>query len=148
MAEILDRLNDIINDKEEEIKKLENEIDALELEKEQASWLWARHSVIKDDCLPVPRVQLEYKSIKYDGAYFVGEWILSIVYKDIVGNSINVPLSQTKVTCSDVSINKNEPYRDGIHFRHNVKTLGLPGYVIIDGNAKLIEVSNSDNETY
>lgn len=119
--------------KDTEIQQLHGQIKELE---EHATWEWARHREIEHDELPVPRLQMSHRII--DKEEYNQEWIYSLVYKHLLGHSVEVPLGCTKVSGSfrrNADIDNILPFRDRAHFKHDMRELGLPGYVIYQGNA-------------
>lgn len=130
------RLEEVLDSKDDEIWNLKKRIEELESLEEYATWGWARHIEIQDDKLPTPRLQIEHRMIDSDG--YNQEWIYSLVYKHFLGYTVKVPLGHTHVGGAlrpGASIESILPFRDGVHFKHDMKNLGLPGYVIYQGEA-------------
>ena len=123
----IERLEELLDEKDSEIDRLHDEIEALESDR---TWKWTLHSSIEDDPLPVPRLELRWSNIEDHEKICT----YSLVYKHLLGESITVPLGQTKVSGRMLSFENIEawkPFRDGAHFYNEMEQLNLPGFVVI-----------------
>lgn len=138
---IIERLERDLNDRDATIEKLQEKIDGMEA---YATWEWARHTTIEaeDDPLPVPRLEMSVYARTDD--WYITEWLYSLVYKHLLGHHVRIPLGHTKVTGGRGGPPDPDftPIRDGAHIRNEARQMGLPAYVVIEGRATQLDVSD------
>lgn len=142
MTTAIERLEALLDEKDEELEKLRQQVTELERARDSEPWAWMRQSKSDEaEGLPVPRLEIRWS--KLDDWSWVAEYAL--VYRFFLGEVIRVPFSRTKQSGgwddrelaeseSPRSIVRNgvveTPFRDGAHIRHDMRALNLPGYAI------------------
>lgn len=163
-----DRLNDLLREKEHEIRELHEEIEELETTIRGIKNGWAAHRKAEDadESLPVPRLEFAWEQ-EYDSwASYHVEYRL--VMKHLLDHLVIVPLGNTRVSGGDwdgpapykkAYFNEEEgrhrgvgfdrsclPFRDGAHASHDSAHLNLPCYAITDEGAVLIEFGHGAHQ--
>ena len=136
----IERLEELLDEKDAKINELCEQIETFENDRE---WKWAKHHTIENDLLPVPRLELRWSNIED----YEKTCTYSIVYKHLLGFSVQIPLGQTKVSGRMKDFDNVEdwkPFRDGAHFGNEMKQLNLPGFVVI-GDEIVHEIRPSNN---
>lgn len=140
-----ERLEELLDQKDEEIARLSQELDALKNKARADAWAWAIHTESPErEGLPVPRLEIRYKRTGL-ACY---EWTSALCYRDLTKTVICVPLGHTRVDriCGENSapVCKGEPelpYRDGAHVLSNSLELDLPLFAIVDDMVWLAFIS-------
>lgn len=144
MATLEERLNEIIDQKDDQIYELENKIERLENEADLSRVSWQRHIAFENTGmsakLPFPRLEMRLERTSKDNWYSI-QWLYGIVYKHIT--AVNgpilyfVPLSLTTSSGGSGSFDhwrQNEklqlPYRDGVHIKLDSKVFNLPAFIV------------------
>lgn len=138
----IERLEELLDERDSQIQELTERIELLEEQRRGDLWRWAKHEEVKDDELPTPRLEIRCDVLE---AYHQS-WTYSMVYKHLLGHSVRVPLGHTEMNGSFTRGNNDltwhMPFRDGVHIKNDMKQLGLPAYVVMDGKTQQIEVNN------
>jgi hypothetical protein len=139
-----ERLNELIEEKERQISRLEQEIETIKDQFDLNRLSWQLHSAFENDefsrQMPFPRLEMRLRRVSKNNWYSV-EWIYGLVYKhfsDIDNNMLLfIPFSQTTSNGGDgkfESMNHNNkldlPFRDGLNIRVEGVLFGLPTYII------------------
>lgn len=133
---INERLEELLDQKDQEITKLSTELEDLKDKTRAEAWKWAIHTEsLELEGLPVPRLEIRYKRTGL-ACY---EWISALVYKHLTKVVIKVPLGHTKVDricgVNFVPVSRGEPelpFRDGAHVVSDSMELNLPLFAIVD----------------
>ncbi len=141
-----ERLNEIIEEKDDKIQELENRIEQLEGEADLTRVSWQRHFAFKNEgvlsSLPYPRLEMRLNRVSKDNWYSI-EWLYGLVYRhdtDTYNENATlyfVPLSKTTSNGGDTTFqhwqNKDGslqlPFRDGRHIYIESLALNLPAYI-------------------
>lgn len=133
----IERLEQLLDDKDSEIKRLQNKLDAVERELDREAG-WCRHVVYEglskapNPELPVPRLEIRWRAP--ENGRHESEAIYSLVYRHLVDHIVFVPLGKT--TSSGALVDRvrgdivETPFREGCHFANEMWQLKLPGFVI------------------
>jgi hypothetical protein len=139
----VERLEELLNAKDEELRELRRQIRAQEDDDEKRVWNWSRHHIFteKDDvALPVPRLELRWENQDEHGYNRICWYYL--VFRHLLGNIVKVPLSYTQVNgggkspfySADQHYSGEDyidtPLRDGAHIVNDARQLRLPAFVI------------------
>lgn len=137
----IERLEQLLDERDERIEKLERELEHAKQEIEfDASWcLHVEHEEggEPNPDLPVPRLEIRWalESTETIATY-------SLVYRHLVGTVVTVPLGRTKTSgaLNDVMSGGNIriPFRDGAHIANEMRQLGLPGFAIAGSHVRQI----------
>jgi hypothetical protein len=135
MTTALERLEQMLDDKDEQIVKLQNELYQAKKEIEfQAGW--SRHTIYSIQAAPNPErpvPRLEIRWTESNGRY-ESEATYSLVYRHLTDDIVFIPLGKTKTTGAMVDQVRGHivetPFRDGCHFANEMRQLKLPGFVI------------------
>jgi hypothetical protein len=115
-----------------------------ELDEQKFAWFWAQHVGFKKDPrpeLPLPRLELQCfdRTMQEVGDGWLNvEWLYCLAYKHHDDTVMFVPLGLTKVGgCGGRApepdgTGKDEPFRESHHVRTDMKTFGLPAYIVIE----------------
>lgn len=129
----VDRLEELLDVKDAEIERLEEELRRYELQKE---WRWTLHTILDADTHDLPLPRLEMRCFKDDDtSWYSQRWVYSLVYKNMVGEIVFVPLGESRGTgypSTRVPDEKLIPARNGANMRHDAKVFNLPAYVIVE----------------
>lgn len=131
----------LLDSKDKEIEELTTRINDLESKINHLRGGWTLHVTLpKKQKLPVPRLELVYEQLYGWSEYAVN---YHLVYRHLLGHCVAVPLGRTTIHGSHEStpirVQRNGqrfpdmPFREGAHFREDMKTLKLPGFLICDG---------------
>lgn len=139
----IERLEDLLNKRDEEIADLRTKIRKQEDEDDEEAWLWTRHTESKEaEGLPVPRLEIRWTTLGRG----MWNWLASynFVYRHFLGQVIVVPLGRTRVGagCERTPVTGGQvdlPYREGVHIRHDAWALRLPAYAICGNVVNKIE---------
>lgn len=140
----IERLTELLNQKDQEINKLNQTIEGFELAQEREVWDWARHEDFDDDSgLPVPRLEIRCKNLD---TWHNWTWTYGIVYKHLLKHCVFVPLGYTKCGGGGrIPVYEGEPtlpFRDGAHIRHDAKELRLAAYSLFEGEYRKIKTKD------
>ena len=139
-----ERLNSIIDEKDEAIEKLQNELDSLKDRIDLQNQSWQLHEAFENDVfskqMPFPRLEMRMIRVSKNNWYSV-EWIYGLVYKDYADISNNmlrfVPFSKTTSSSGHGTFESRYtdgelelPYRDGVHIKADSEVLNLPAYIV------------------
>ncbi len=137
MTTALERLEKLLDDKDEQLLELQRKLDDTERAL-QGDTGWYRHVVYEDPAkapnpeLPVPRLEIRWS--EPDDGKHESEAIYSLVYRHLVGHIVFVPLGKTGSSGAIVDLVRGQvvktPFRDGCHFANEMRQLKLPGFVI------------------
>lgn len=137
----LDRLNEILDQRDNELSAARERIKELEQMLHGAENGWSAHrETAKEQSLPVPRLEME---ISRTGEMSM-EWEYRLIMRHLLGHCVIVPLGHTRSTGSlqswpprdkaeDGSAKLRLPFRDGAHFNHDAQAFGCPAFVLCDG---------------
>ena len=152
MKEAIKRLEELLYIKDDEIARLQDIVnehnEKQEQEEDRDAWKWTVHRKITDSenlNLPVPRLELRYKSIAPN--HYISEWDYGLAYRHLLGDIIFVPLGRTRVTGGQrAPICKGKidlPFRDGAHIKNESEQLNLPAYAICEGVVQEIKTKEA-----
>ncbi len=148
MGTIEEKLNELLDQKNDEIEKLLNKIEDME-ERLAMNWEWTAHKYCKKDeyNLPVPRLQLvAFRHKRY--GWNRTTWKYSLVYQLLSGNIGYIPLGQTEIggrlagTRPDAKLNL--PLREGVDIRYDCLNLRLPAFSIVEDQIVQLEPYNQE----
>ena len=137
MVSIEKRLQELLDQKEQEIADLEAEVDELKNTVKQAEAGWSLPVALKvERNLPVPRLEMLIES--RDDFRYVVEWRYRMIYRHFLGHLVAVPLGYTESLGGDRNGKAPRdfdgklqlPYRDGAHIKSDAKNLGMPAYIV------------------
>lgn len=158
----LARLERQLEAKDAKIAALRAELEGWEGDE---AWRWTRHRVVEKDpspSLPIPRLEIRYEAI--DEAGYNTRALYCLVYRHYTHKTgglacdkstdciVFVPIGETRMG-GPASLEPREregrwagrsygPYRDGAHIRHDMKQMGLPGFIIgASGDAYQIDLA-------
>lgn len=129
----LERLEKLLDEKDEEIEDLQKKVSEYE-DQSEWDWAWVKHFNIKTNDLPIPRLEIRCED---KGDWYNYEWLYGLVYKHLVGRNIFVPLGCTR--CGGHGEppiregNPDLPFRDGAHIRHEMNHLNLRAFAFLEG---------------
>lgn len=134
----MERLEELLDAKDEKISDLEGRLEDLERELNVISG-WTRHveytdaGKVPNPELPVPRLEVRWQN-SLDSGYEV-EASYSLVYRHLLGHVVFVPLGVTRRNGSVGSLVNTDgsidlPFRDGAHLRSDMAQLHLRGFGI------------------
>ena len=133
----IERLEQLLDDKDEEIEALQMKLHEAERELEFDAG-WCRHRVYEkpgdapSPDLPVPRLEIRWSGAT-DGRNEI-EAIYSLVYRHLLDQIVFVPLGKTGSTGALANRIRGHivetPFRDGCHFANEMRQLNLRGFVI------------------
>ncbi|MGK3995028.1 hypothetical protein [Sorangium sp. So ce1024] len=135
----IERLESLLNNKDEEIEGLESKIEDLEWKLRVAEGGWTAHEKLEaEQSLPVPRLELVYVPLGERKGY---EWsryevLYRLVYRHLLGHAMAVPFSRTEISGGSGDgppIRKGKldlPFRDGAHICNDMGQLKLPGFAV------------------
>lgn len=146
-----ERLNEILEEKENQIEKLQKKIEDLQAQSDYRQLEYQMHQYFKEtdlqNKLPVPRLEMRFERLKSvnrrnDDWYHV-RWHYGIVYKHYAETEndtmLFIPLSQTTSNGGDGTFESHfrngrldTPYRDGVHIFAESKLFNLPAYIICE----------------
>jgi hypothetical protein len=137
MSTVIERLEEILDARDNTIAELKNKIEDFEYRDE---WQWRQIRTLSEEenlDLPVPRLEIRHRAkSNYNTVIDYG-----LVYTHLLGNITFMPISSTKVS----GIRSGElfiPHRDGAHMYNDMFELNLRGF-IVEGS-KSIELYLSD----
>lgn len=120
----IDRLENLIAEKDREIEKLFDKIENLEY-RDEWRWRQIRQLTEKENAdLPVPRLELRYRD-KSEYQHFID---YGLVYRHLMGDIEFIPISCTKIGGKGLLLSM--PFRDGAHMYNDMYELRLPGFVV------------------
>lgn len=138
----VERLNELLEAKDEKIEELEATVQQLEREVDGSKWGWRIVRAMKDvEELPIPRLELVASKLLWEDGSWSGdyEWVYRLVYRHLTDELISCPLGHTKVgggstqwppTGHDGRLTL--PRRDGCHIYHDAAHLKLPAFARCD----------------
>lgn len=139
----IERLEEMLNEKDRELVGLRNQLEARDYGEQ---WAWMRQRKSEEvEGLPVPRLEIRW--VTNDSWSCVAEY--NLVYQHFLGDVLVQPFSVTKQTgardgrpriAADGTI--DTPFRDGAHIHHDMKQLGLPGFVVFDGHVTKLHLKD------
>jgi hypothetical protein len=140
-----ERLNEIIEEKDDKIQELENKIEELENRADLERVAWQRHFAFKNEgifkSLPYPRLEMRLNRISKDNWYSI-EWLYGLVYKHDTEKENDtlyfVPLGRTTSNGGNTTFENwvekdgtlQLPFRDGRHIFTESITFNLPAYIV------------------
>lgn len=141
----IQRLENLLNEKDREIRKLQEEIYEYE-QNAEIDPIWWRHEEIKEDHpdLPTPRLELRLKIIdtykdRHERENGSWEWVYSIVYKHLLGHIVKIPLGTTRSNGCFSYGSPSLPFRDSSHIKHDSESFKLPAYVVRQNEPELLD---------
>ena len=146
MATIEERLAEQLDEKDAEIGRLREQIEALE-QRVRTGAVWAVPTRIEErpEPLLVPRLEIVWEKEHPTGDWYSATATYRLVYRHLLGRLVAVALGRTRVDNSigrppiDPLLDRVElPFRDGAHLRHDAKILCLPAYAICEDRVDLI----------
>ena len=131
----IERLEALLNEKDEEIEKEEARADAAEERLAGIRGGWMVHVTLPaEQSLPVPRLEVVYDN---DGDETWREYVViyRLVYRHFLGHCVGVPLGKTTIRGgvgrAPIFDGKVDlPFRDGQHIRSDARHLSLPAFAI------------------
>lgn len=127
----IERLEALLNEKDVELEELREAERRREYGEE---WAWMRQTESDEaEGLPVPRLEIRWRR---------SDWWWSatyaLVYRHLLGQVVIQPLGITRLHGGPpgqpiYNGKVDTPYRDGVHIRHEMRTLKLPGYAVCEG---------------
>jgi hypothetical protein len=138
-----ERLNEIIEEKDDQIAKLESEVESLKQEMDLSKTSWQRISAFNNDIfykqLPFPRLEMRLNKLSPD--WYSIEWVYGLVYKHVTDISndtlLFIPMGRTTSSggrCNFENwITRGElrlPFRDGSHIYVESLVLNLPAFIV------------------
>lgn len=145
-----ERLNLIIEEKESEIKELQDKIEKIEYQSDLKKLDYQMHEYFKESdlqkTLPVPRLEMRFKRLKNnvvnDNWYNVS-WHYGIVYKHYSETDndtmLFIPLSHTTSNGGNGNFESylhdgrlDTPFRDRVHIFAESKLFNLPAFIICE----------------
>ena len=145
MTTVEDRLNEQLNQKEQEIAKLNQQIEDLQCKLRGIKSGWMAHETLdKEQTLPVPRLEIVWFPMGGDDREWSSRHALyRLVYESFWGDVIGVPLGSTSVNggCrgerpvyreTENTFRIEMPFRDGAHICHDMEKLKLRGFLICE----------------
>lgn len=134
----LERLEDLLNEKDSELDTLRGKLEEVENRESIDRTAWTRHREYKVDPspdLPVPRLELRWVEQERDRDGYEIACEYSLVYRHVLDKIVFVPLGMTRSTGSLASRDRDgrleTPFRDGAHFANEAAQLRLPAFVIV-----------------
>lgn len=142
-----ERLNEIIEEKDDQINDLENKIELLEARLDYANQAWQHHFSFQEDefyaQMPYPRLEMRLRRLSKDNWYNI-EWVYGLVYKHTVDTFSDnktllfIPLGRTtsnggtgELTYRLKEGNKLDmPHRDSLHIFIESLMLNIPAYIV------------------
>lgn len=138
----VERLEELLDKKDETIEKLSDKVDHLERELDYPNWEWMRHSSVEEDSdLPVPRLEMRYVATGTEvNPWYNYEACYNMVHRHFQGHLMSIPLGQTRISGGngagphhyEADDQWELPFRDGAHIRHDAVDLNLPAFVVIE----------------
>lgn len=135
MATMAERLQELLDLRDDELEKEREQREKLERELEESADGWRISEEFEDDgMLPVPRLEFVYRQIDEWRSYRV---TYRLVMRHFLGQMIGIPLGATKI---GGGLNKkpetgHTPFRDGVHAMHDSGLFGCPVYRVMPGEA-------------
>jgi hypothetical protein len=141
---IEERLNEQIDQKDDQIQILERKIEQLESHLDFCRWEWQQHQAFQNDELskkmPYPRLEMRLGRLSKDNWYSV-EWIYGLVHKHYSDTDNDTllffPFSKTTGNGGNGTFESHFfegklelPRKDGFHIYADSKVLGLPAYIV------------------
>lgn len=146
MTETVENLNRLLKAARRRIAKLKREVrraeeraEGLERQLDTNTLGWSRHREWTEEDLPVPRLEMHWERTSEDGYERVALYVL--VYRHFLDGCGDKPkIEAVPMGLTRVSGGHNRtpwfwngaietPFRDGAHFKHDAKHLGLPAFV-------------------
>ncbi len=139
-----ERLNEIIEEKDERIAELERRVENMEYESDISRLRWQMHTSFQNDefykQLPYPRLEMRFNRLSKDDWYSI-EWIYGLVYKHVTDIKTDtllfIPISRSESSGGNrtfenwlVSDKLQLPFRDGLHIYAESLTFNLPAYIV------------------
>jgi hypothetical protein len=145
MKKTLERLEQLLDEKDSKIEELQRELDELK-DEEDKNWGWARHRTLKEnpEGLPVPRLEIRWHKLSDDG--YLARWDYALIYKHFLGHILFIPLGQTSIQGGRGEppiYNGDEiqlPFRDGPHICHDAMHLNIPAFAICEGRIWILSM--------
>jgi len=153
-----ERLNRIIEEKEDKIENLQEQVEQLENERDLQNFLWQKQTYFQENelqkTLPVPRLEMRFKRVKTfknDNGWYNVEWVYGIVYKHYAETHsetmLFIPFSKTTGSGGGGTFEHyfrngklDTPFRDGVHIVAESKVFGLPAYIICEEKGIIQEI--------
>jgi len=142
--ELEERLNGIIEEKEDKIEKLESEIEELKQNLNFSRLSWMMHQSLHDDKkMPFPRLEMRFKRLSVKDWYSI-EWTYGLVYKHFsetnTDNLLFIPFGNTtsnggKGTFKgwlDQNGKLQTPFRDGAHIHAESLLFNIPMFIVCE----------------
>jgi len=133
MTTAIERLEELLDEKDAEIEKLQDQNKALERELRGSLDGWRRETTIEDDgVLAVPRLELICEPHEERG-WHDHTVTYRMVYRHLLDHLVAMPLGCTRISGGSGARPTHLPFRDGAHAMHDGAHFGLPLYSIIPG---------------
>lgn len=141
---IEERLNETIEERDDQIRELENKIEALESRLDYSRWQWQQHEAFDNDefskQMPFPRLEMRMTRTS-KGNWYKVEYIYGLAYRhysDLYNNMLRfIPFSLTTSEGGRDTFESHLrdgridlPYRDGAHIRSESALLNLPAFIV------------------
>lgn len=143
---IVERLEELLEAKDQEIDRLRTMVEELEQGLEQERRLngdWATHTIMYENSfpnLPLPRLQITCTPI--DGNWHSTNWSYCLVYQHYLNYIVYVPLGNTVRNGNNgphPPKNDDLPLREGKHILMDSKHLGLRAFSVVEN--RILELS-------
>lgn len=167
--ELVDAFKEKLEEAEEEGERLQEEINRLALQLEKLrdgdSWQWRHIRMLKNSTngweetkvadtnfgLPTPRLELRHRD-KSDFDHIVD---YGLVTEHLLGHIMFIPIGSTRIgggygvpdyLSDDQKDLRNLalPFRDGVHIKHDMKRLNLPGFVVNVSKRMYLQIGEDD----
>lgn len=144
-----ERLNEIIEEKDDQINDLENKVELLEARLDYANHVWQHHFSFQEDefydQMPYPRLEMRLRRLSKDNWYNI-EWVYGLVYKHVTDTFsesktlLFIPFSRTTSSGGTGELswrikegNKLDlPHRDSLHIYIESLMLKIPAYIVCE----------------
>lgn len=144
-----ERLNEIIEQKDDEIVELERKVELLENQLDYANHVWQHHFSFQENDfygqMPYPRLEMRLRRLS-KGDWYNIEWIYGLVYKHTVDTFsenktlLFIPLGRTTSSggTGELSYRIREgnkidmPHRDSLHIYIESLMLKIPAYIVCE----------------
>ena len=139
MSQALERLEELLDLKDEEIERLQEQLSAAE-QRAEANHRWTTHIEVPTDNhpdLPLPRLELLWDDLgeRGDGEGYATQIRYDLVYRHYRGHIEHVPMGSSRTSARIEKVTQygkiDLPYRDGAHILYDMAHLGIPAFAII-----------------
>lgn len=129
----IERLEDLLNEKDKKIEELEQEINDMENEKDIDPMWWIHREIKNAENLPIPRLELRLRILNESVSGASWEWVYALITQHLIGGFIKIPMGHTRSSGSLAYGEVHLPFRDTAHIQHDSEQLQLPAFAIWPG---------------